>query len=550
MPEPHPHHHAAARQEEGDASPPAAAKSHSTLAPFESPVYAMLWTTWLIGNICMWMNDVAAAWLMTTLTTKPLWVALVQTCATLPVFLLGLPSGALADSIDRRRYLLVTQFWVAAVALLICAAILAGGMSPPLLLVLTFANGIGLAMRWPVFSAVVPEVVPRSQLPAALALNGISTNASRIIGPLVAGAIIAAAGSAWVFVLNALLALVSAVILIRWKRVHVPSPLGREPLLSGMRVGLQFVGQSSRLKAVYVRIALFFFHSTGLLALLPLVAHGLHGGSAGTFTLLLASMGTGAIVAALFLPGLRRAFSRDGLVLAGTLTQSVATAIVAFAPNIYVAVPAMFLAGAAWISTANSLSVSAQFALPDWVRARGMSIYQMAIMGGSAAGAALWGQVATLASVEASLAAAAVSGAVCMLIASAVLQDRSIEEDLSPSSLIKAPVAAAPPEAGQIVVHIEYRIDPARVEEFRALMVESRRSRLRQGALGWDLLHDIHDPGRFVEQVIDESWNEHLRRFDRVTAADVSLRERKLAFHVGESPPLVTRSVIDPVGRG
>jgi MFS family permease len=550
MPDPHPTPPPSARQEEGDAKPPSAAPIPSPLAPFESPVYVMLWTTWLIANVCMWMNDVAAAWLMTTLTTKPIWVALVQTCATLPVFLLGLPSGALADSIDRRRYLLVTQFWIAAVAVLICVAILAGGMSPPLLLALTFANGIGLAMRWPVFSAVVPEVVPRSQLPAALALNGISTNASRIIGPLVAGAIIATAGSAWVFVLNAAMSLVSAVIILRWKRVHVPSPLGREPLLSGMRVGLQFVSQSSRLKAVYVRIALFFFHSTGLLALLPLVAHDLHGHSAGTYTLLLAAMGTGAIIAALFLPRMRRVFSRDGLVLTGTMMQALATAIVAFAPNVYVAVPAMFLAGAAWISTANSLSVSAQFALPDWVRARGMSIYQMAIMGGSAAGAAVWGQVATIASVQTSLAAAAVSGAICMLIASAMLVDRSIEEDLSPSSVLKAPVADAPAEDGQIIVHIEYRIDPARAEEFRAIMLESRRSRLRQGALGWELLHDIHDPARYVEQVIDENWTEHLRRFDRVTAADISLRERKLAFHTGESPPVVTRSVIDPTMRG
>ena len=539
-----------ARQEEGDAHPPGAAPAHSPLAPFESPVYLMLWSTWLIANVCMWMNDVAAAWLMTTLTTKPIWVALVQTCATLPVFRLGLPSGALADSIDRRRYLLVTQFWVAAVAMLICVAILAGGMSPALLLALTFANGVGLAMRWPVFSAVVPEVVPRSQLPAALALNGISTNASRIIGPLLAGAIIAGAGSAWVFVLHAAMSLVSALIILRWKRVHVPSPLGREPLWSGMRVGLQFVGQSSRLKAVYVRIALFFFHSTGLLALLPLVAHDLHGQSAGTYTLLLAAMGAGAIVAALFLPRLRRVFSRDGLVLTGTLMQALATAIVAFAPNVYVAVPAMFLAGAAWISTANSLSVSAQFALPDWVRARGMSIYQMAIMGGSAAGAAVWGQVATLSSVQASLAGAAVSGAACMLVAGVLLVDRNIEEDLSPSDALKAPVAAAPPEAGQIVVHIEYRIDPARADEFRALMQESRRSRLRQGARGWELLHDIHDPARYVEQIVDENWTEHLRRFDRVTAADISLRERKLAFHVGESPPLVTRAVIDPAMRG
>jgi MFS family permease len=535
---------------EGATTPAEAPVSQSTLAPLADPVFRMLWCVWLAANVSMWMNDVAAAWLMTSLTSRPIWVALVQSAATLPVFLLGLPSGALADIVDRRRYFLVTQFWVATVAALLCAAIVAGVVSPPVLLALVFANGIGLAMRWPVFSAIVPELVPRAQLPAALALNGISMNASRIVGPLVAGAVIASAGSEWVFVLNACLSIGSGFMIMRWKRVHVPSPLGREPLFSAMRVGVQFVMQSSRLKAVYVRIALFFFHSTGLVALLPLVARDLHGGSAGTFTLLLAAMGAGAISAALYLPRLRRVFSRDGLVLTGSLLQSLATLIVAFAPNAWVAVPAMFLGGMAWISTANSLSVSAQFALPDWVRARGMSIYQMAIMGGSALGAAAWGQVATLTSVHVSLAIAAGSGAFCMLAIGSVMVDRNIEEDLSPSSLIKAPVAAAPSEQGNIVVTIEYRIDPARAAEFRALMQESRRSRLRQGALGWDLLHDVHDPGRFVEQVIDESWTEHLRRFDRVTAADVSLRELKLAFHLPDSPPVVSRWVVDPAGRG
>ena len=537
------------RQEEADAAPPAHAESQSALAPLANPVFRVLWLVWLAANVSMWMNDVAAAWLMTSLTTKPIWVALVASAATLPVFLLGLPSGALADILDRRRYLLMTQLWVAVVAGLLCLATAAKLMSPPLLLALMFANGIGLAMRWPVFSAIIPELVPRAQLPAALALTGVSMNASRIIGPLTAGAVIAAAGSQWVFVLNALLCLGSAVLILRWKRVHVPSPYGREPLLSAMRVGLQFVGQSSRLKAVYVRIGIFFFHSTALIALLPLVARDMHGGSAATYTLLLASMGAGAIAAALFLPRLRRGFSRDGLVLAGAALQAGATAVVGFAPNVYVAVPAMFVGGVAWISTVNSLSVSAQFALPDWVRARGMSIYQMAIMGGSALGAAVWGQVATLSSVQSSLGLAAASGAICMLAASVLVVDRSIEEDMSPSSLLKAPVAPAPPEEGQIVVDIEYRIDPARADEFRALMQESRRSRMRQGALGWNLLREVSDPGRFVEQIIDQSWTEHLRRFDRVAAADIALRDRKLAFHIGDSPPLITRRVIDPAGR-
>ena len=527
----------------------AVAPSLSPWGPIKRPVFRMLWTVWLTANICMWMNDVAAAWLMTSMTSTPLWVALVQSASTLPVFLLGLPSGALADILDRRRYFIMTQFWVAGVATLLCIAVIADVMTPPLLLALTFANGIGLAMRWPVFSAIVPELVPRSQLPAALALNGISMNASRIVGPLVAGALIASAGTAYVFVLNAALSIVSAFVIMRWRREHVPSPLGREKLFSAMRVGLQFVSQSTRLRAVLLRISLFFLHSTALLALLPLVARGLRGGDAGTFTLLLASMGAGAIVAALFLPRLRQMMNRDTLVLRSVVLQSVSTAIMAVAPNIYVAVLAMVFNGMAWITCANSLSVSAQLALPDWVRARGMSMYQMAIMGASALGAALWGQVATVSTVSTALLVAAASGTVTMLLAQHWVRDLSIEEDLSPSREFKMPVADAPPGAGRMVVTIEYLIDPARSDDFHKIMRMSRRSRLRQGALEWELLRDVNQPGRFLEQIVDESWTEHLRRFDRVTASDVALRERKLAFHIGDGPPVVTRCVVEDLAR-
>jgi MFS family permease len=487
--------------------------------------------------------------MMTSMTTSPLWVALVQSASTLPVFLLGLPSGALADILDRRRYFIMTQFWVAGVATLLCIAVLSGVMTPALLLVLTFANGIGLAMRWPVFAAIMPELVTRSQLPAALALNGISMNASRIIGPLVAGALIASAGTEYVFVLNAVLSVVSGFAVMRWRRTHVPSPLGRERLGSAMRVGLQYVRQSARLRAVLLRVALFFLHSTALLAMLPLVARGLHGGDAGTFTLLLASMGAGAIGAALFLPRLRQMMTRDTLVMRSTVLQSVSMAMMAFAPNTWVAVPAMLLNGAAWITCANSLSVSAQLSLPDWVRARGMSMYQMAIMGASALGAALWGQVATLTSVQTGLAVASVSGSVSMLMALRWVTDRNMEEDLTPSSEFKTPVADVPPGAGNLVVRIDYQIDPARADDFRALMQESRRSRLRQGALEWALLRDVNQPGHFTEQIVDESWTEHLRRFGRVTASDVALRERKLAFHIGDAPPQVSRSVVEGPGR-
>lgn len=518
----------------------------AALEPLKLPVFRMLWSTWLIANICMWMNDVAAAWMMTTLTSSPVWVALVQSASTLPVFLLGLPSGALADILDRRRWLVATQFWLAGTAIVLCVAIALGWMNAPLLLALTFANGIGLALRWPVFSAIVPELVTRPLLPAALGLNGIAMNASRIIGPLTAGVLIASAGSVWVFALNAVLSVASGFVVLRWRREHTPNPLGRERLISAMRVGVQFVRQSARMRAVLTRIAIFFLHSTALLALLPLLARGLQGGDAGTFTLLLASMGAGAIVAVLFLPRLRQALGRDQLVLRGTALQSVATAVMAVAPNTWVAVPAMFFGGAAWITVANSLSVSAQLALPDWVRARGMATYQMAIMGASAFGAALWGNVAEASSLRTSLLVAAVSGTAVMLLALRFVTDHADEDDMSPAQVgwAAGPPPEPPEESGRVVVMVEYIIDPARAAAFHLVMQQTRRVRLSQGAVGWELLHDVGQPERYVEEIVDESWTEHLRRFSRATATDMALRERRLAFHIGESPPVVTRYVV------
>ncbi len=522
----------------------------SALAPLRLTVFRMLWGTWLVANVCMWMNDVAAAWMMTSLTTTPIWVALVQTASTLPVFLLGLPSGAMADILDRRRYFMLTQFWVASVALLMCAAIVGGWMTPPLLLALTFANGIGLAMRWPVFAAIVPELVPRPQLPAALALNGAAMNGSRIIGPLVAGALIASAGTLYVFLLNAVLSVAAGFMIMRWRRQHTPSPLGRERLSSAMRVGLQFVAHSARLRIVLLRIALFYVHCTAVLALLPLVARGLPGGGAGTYTLLLAAMGLGAVVAVMFLPRLRQRLTLNQRVGYGVLLQAASMAVVAFAPNVYVAVPSMFVGGVAWITVANSLSVSAQLALPDWVRARGMSMYQMALMGSSAVGAALWGQVATWSSVQTSLLAAAASSALSLWLARRLWAGHEGEQDLTPATEYTQPVVSTPPASGQILVTIEYRIDPAQAEAFKAVLEENRHSRLRRGALHWELLHDLGQPGVYVEQIIDASWTDHLRRFERMTADDVALRERARAFHIGDTPLVVKRYVLEGTVRG
>jgi MFS family permease len=521
----------------------------SPIGPLRQPVFRMLWLAWLAANVTMWMNDVAAAWLMTSLTSSVVMVALVQAASTLPVFVLGLPSGALADIVDRRRYFAITQLWVALVAVVLGVLSFAGYLSAPLLLALTFANGIGMAMRWPVFAAIVPELVSRDDLPAALALNGIAMNMSRVIGPIVAGALLAGAGSPYVFLLNAVLSVVAFALILRWKGQRKASALPGERFVGAMRVGLQHVMQSPRMRIVMTRVFLFFLQSTSLTALLPLVARQL-GGGASTFTLLLAAMGCGAITSALFLlPRLRTRLGRDEFVRYGTVIHALASVVVALSPSLWLSLPAMFVAGGVWLSVANSLTVVAQMSLPNWVRARGMSIYQMALMGGSAAGAALWGYVADHSSVPASLIAAALIGPAVLLATRRLTVGNVVDEDLTPAQATVnfTPAIELHPDAGPVMVTVEYQIDPARAEAFAAVMRETRRARLRQGALSWGLFRDAAEPGRYIEYFVDESWVEHQRRHERFTAADVGLRERRLGFHVGPQPPRVQRYVADDI---
>ena len=534
-----------------DSDPPIVESPPTALAPLRHPAFRMLWITWLASNTCMWMNDVAAAWLMTSLTTSPVMVALVQTASTLPVFLLGLPSGALADILDRRRYFMATQWWVALNAIVLCVAIFADALSPPLLLALTFGNGIGLAMRWPVYSAIVPGLVPRRELSAALAMNGIAMNASRIIGPIIAGALLASFGSPYVFLLNAALSLAAGLVIWRWRSEQKTSTLPGERFVGAMRVGVQYVAQSAPMRAILLRIFLFFLQSSALLALLPLVARRFDEGGAAGFTLMLAMMGVGAIAAAIWLPRLRVRITRDRLIRDASLVQAAAMVAVGFAPNIYFALPAMLLAGAAWISVANTLAVASQLVLPDWVRARGMSIYQMALMGGAAVGAALWGQVAGWVDVPASLAAAAAFGSLSLLLSHRLQTGGDDDIDMTPARILSEPTPAfsIAHEQGPVLVTIEYRIDPARAPEFKAVMNESRRNRLQKGALSWGLFHDTSDPARYLEYFLDESWADHLRRFDRFTAADQELRARRQSFHLGDEPPRVTRYVAESMRR-
>jgi len=529
---------------------PGEANWSEAFEPLTGPVFRRLWLVWMVANTVMWANDVAAGWLMTSLTSSPLRVALVQAASTLPVFLLGVPSGALADILDRRLWFAATQLWVVIVGMMLAVASLTGVLDANWLLVLTFLHGIGLALRWPVFAAIIPEIVPRRDLPAALALNGISMNASRILGPLLAGTLIASLGAPAVFLLNALLSLLATVAILSWRREVSIRALPAERFFGAIRVGLQYVQQSPPLQAAMWRAALFFLNAVPQLALLPLLARSLPGGDAATYTLLLALMGLGAILGVVLLPRFRDGLAREQLIVRASLLNIGAALVVAIAPTIWVAAPAMLVAGMGWIGAANTMTVAAQMGLPDWIRARGMAIFQMSMMGGSALGAALWGKVAEWTDLRTALVAAALMGLLTLALARRrfALRDRP-SADLEPARDWQAPEMALTTDTdrGPVMVTIEYQIDPARVDAFVTLMRESRRHRLRNGALSWELFRDSADAGRFVEWFLDDSWVGHLRQHERLTEADLQLRAKKHAFHVGESPPRVQRMIAQPL---
>jgi MFS family permease len=512
--------------------------------------FRKLYIAWVCACLCMFMSDVASAWLMTSLTTSPILVALVQSAATLPIFLFGLPSGALADILDRRRLLIFTQVWGVAVAAMLFSTAITASLNPAFLLVLVFANGIVLAIRWPAFSATIPELVPLREVPLASALSGVANNGSRIVGPLLAGVIIATYGPAWAFALTATLSAIAATLLFAWPYRRKPSALPSERISGAMRVGVQHVRQSPRVRMVMARVVCFFFNSIAVMALLPLVAKELvqapsgHGG-AQTFSLLLAMMGAGAVTVAMAMPAINRRFTRDVRYRTGTIVFAAATVVVALSPWRGLAFIALYFAGAAWLFTANTLMVAGTLSLPDWVRARGLSIIQMSMMGATASGAAIWGWVASHGSVRIALLASALGGPLGLLITRRTVLGKDAPEELTPAGNWTHPELATPidPDEGPVLVMVEYQIDPAKTDEFVALMRESRRVWLAHGLLEWQLFSDVSREGRHVEHMVDESWAAYLRRNERIAASYLPLRERKRAMHIGPDAPVVSRYI-------
>lgn len=372
----------------------------------------MLWIASVVSNIGSWMHEVGAGWLMTSLAPSPLMVALVQAATTAPVFLLALPAGALADIVDRRRYLITSQVWMMITAATLGALTLSGMTSAPILLIFTFALGIGTAMMMPAWGAITPELVQRSELQAAIGLNTIGMNVSRSVGPALAGLIVAAVGPGMVFILNALSFLAVIAALRSWQRQPRVSELPAERVFGAIRAGLRYARHSPELRAVLTRGAAFFVFASASWALLPLIVRQELKSGPSTYGLFLACLGVGAIAGALLLPHVHARVSRDRIVEGATGLYSITMLALAHSGNVYAARVAMLVTGVAWISVVSSLMTATQTALPSWVRARGLALFWVVFMGGMAAGSALWGQISSWVGIPYALTLAAVGALV------------------------------------------------------------------------------------------------------------------------------------------
>lgn len=516
----------------------------SAWSPLGQTVFRALWIASVASNIGTWMQNVGATWLMASLTPSPLLVALMQTATSLPIFLVGLPAGAIADIADRRRVLLFTQAWMLTAAAALGILTLGGFASPALLLALTFALGLGSAMNSPVWQAVTPELVPRAELPAAVALSSISFNIARSVGPALGGVVVSAAGPAVCFLFNAASFLGVLVVIYRWRRPPRASALPSERVLGAVRTGVRYVRHAPALRTVLLRTGVFVVCASALWALLPVIARDqLKLGSLG-YGLLLGCLGLGAVAAALALPTLRQRMSVDGQVAVATLLFGVATASLALSRSVPLLCLAMVAGGAGWMSFTSGVNVVAITAAAPWVRARALGAYMLVFQGSFAGGSALWGVVAARYGQPQALFAATAALALGLGTARTWSLSRIARTpELRPSDRPRVaphPAQEPAPDEGPVLVTVEYTVPPERADAFVRAMHTVGQVRRRNGSTEWRLFRDPGATQRFFETFLAESWADHLRQHERLTGVDRALEERALALHEGASPPAVS----------
>jgi MFS family permease len=519
----------------------AAPADDSALAPLRRPGFRAAWCALAGSQLVIWMNTVGAVTVIAALSDSPTLIALVQTANSVPAVLLALVMGSVADIVDRRRFAIASQAWMLLSVATLAALTLADVVTPGLALGLTFALGAGMATTFVIYQALTQDFVPRGELPAAVALNGVAINLARAIGPALAGLIVAALSAGALFAVEAglLVAIVGLVTLL--VRPPGPARASGERLAPAMRAGVRFVRFSPPVRTVLLRGVVFSVCASALWALLPIAALGRLGLSDSSFGLLMGCVGTGAIFGATMLPRLRRRLAFDRMVALASLGLAGGLIALAYIPWAELVAVTLLLTGACWLMVLSSLNTSAQRVAPGWVRARTLAAFQLVMQGGLALGSLMWGIVTGAASVETALTIAAVG-----LVGGVALARRwplaaSERNDLTPAGAWSDPhVDIEPrPDDGPLLVTVEYDVDAVDADRFVRAMEDLRRIRRRDGAFRWNLFADLERPGVYLETFVVDSWSEHLRQHDRLTVADLEVTKLARSFHRGDRPPEV-----------
>jgi len=516
-------------------------ESRGPLAPLASRVFFAIWVAAMASNIGTQVQSVGEKWQMAHLTSSPLLVALIETGTTLPVLGLGLAAGALADILDRRRLLLATQVFMMLVAGSLAALTFFGQVTPMRLLGMSLLIGIGSALSMPAFQAIVPELLPRRDLGAGVALNSAGFNTSRALGPAVGGFVVGLLGAGWAFLLNAVSFLAVVAVLVNWKRPVPTQDLPSERFLGAMKVGFRYVRHSRPLQIILLRALGYTWFAGVIFSLLPVLAiHHLRLSSS-AFGLLMGCVGAGAVSITFLMPRLRERFSANQLLAGFSLLAMTAQLVIAFVPHTLTVALCLFCAGMGWLATLSTVNTAIQISVPSWVKARAFGAYQMAWGGSMALGAAFWGAVAQRFGLAAAFALSAAGlGLTLAVIGRWHIQAFEEELDLDPHQDAPHQPSPIPLNAGPILVQLEYRVPMETREAFLEAMGPVRRLRLRDGAMRWALLEEPEKSDgqqiHFVESYLSSSMGEHLRQHHRNTNADRELLASAYRFDTQGRP--------------
>ncbi|GAA0609358.1 MFS transporter [Paenochrobactrum glaciei] len=517
----------------------------SPLAPFQHKTFRALWSATLVSNLGGLIQAVGAGWMMTTIATSQDMVALVQASTTLPVMVFSLAAGALADNYDRRRIMLTAQSLMLMVSLALAVFAYFNLLTPWLLLSFTFLIGCGGALHNPSWQASMGDIVPREDLPAAVALNSMGFNLMRSVGPAIGGLIVAAAGAAMAFIINAFSYIALLLALWRWQPPKSQNTLPRESFGRAIAAGLRYVSMSPNLLKVMFRGFLFGLSGIAILALLPIVARDLVAGNAFTYGMMLGAFGLGAIGGAMLSARLREVMSNEWIVRLAFLMFAGSCICLGLSTQFWLSWLLLLPAGVSWVLALSLFNVTVQLSTPRWVVGRALALYQTATFGGMATGSWIWGSIAESHGVDLSL---IIAGIVLIGGAAVGLMFKLPEFDalnLDPLNRFNEPELKLDirSRSGPIMIMIDYKIDQDDVTQFLSLMADRRRVRIRDGAQQWALLRDLEHPETWTESYHVPTWVEYVRHNQRRTQADAEIWERLKALHRGEKPPVVHRMI-------